>query len=226
MHRGFGVFAFAIGLISAAGPVQAGTQAVPPTEWTLHGTIELDGADRSLSVEKEYSTKSDCVSEVDSVHETVRNAAGSDQYRFEWHCENNTDSGEPDASGTHTAPTATAPVRPAARPRSSVGVGAGSIQIQCEGFDKLARSDTSFVLNIDVARGTFSGQERAMRDISGEDSVRDGLILLLYSNSVGDMTVYIDRNAGTFKVDRSTKSGLYLMDNITGSCRPFTGPRF
>lgn len=190
--------------------------------WVFHGTLRIEGADRSLSFDKETTTKAECVAFATEVHDLLRPKLAGSTYRSEWVCENNTGSNEVNASGVFASPVGA--VRADSAPSSAAS--GNIIRIQCDGRDGLSRSSTSFVLNIDLAQSRFDGQERSMIERSGSASAQGGLILLSYSDATGSVAMYVDRNAGTFKADRSTTSGLYLMNNITGNCRPFSGPRF
>ena len=197
--------------------------------WVFHGTLRIDGADRSLSFDKETTTKAECVAFATESHDQTRSMLAGSTYRSEWVCENNTGSNEVNVSGVFASPVGAiradaAPSR-VAESRNS-GASGNIIRIQCDGRDGLSRSNTSFVFNIDLEQSRFDGQERSMIERSGSASAQAGLILMSYSDATGRVVMYVDRNAGTFKADRSTTSGLYLMNNITGSCRPFSGPRF
>lgn len=100
------------------------------------------------------------------------------------------------------------------------------ISIQCQGVDKLIRSSATYVFHIDLEKMRFSGQKDSIANISGSAYSNGNLITLMTEDAAGTVTFRLDRASGTFKADRSTSSGLYLFDNITGSCQKFTGNAF
>lgn len=210
---------------SSNGPAIAQTDG----GWVFHGTLQIEGAERSLSFDKEATTKAECVALAAEMHDLMRPTLAGSTYRSEWVCENNTGSNEVNASGVFASPVGAVradAVRPRASESRNSAASGNIIRIQCDGRDGLSRSSTSFVFNIDLAQSRFDGQERSIIERSGSASAQGGLILLSYSDATGSVAMIVDRNAGTFKADRATTSGLYLMNNITGNCRPFSGPKF
>lgn len=104
MPRVFEMHTLIAGMCLLACSAEAGQKQAESKAWTLQGDIFIDGADRTLSVSHNHSKRSACVAEAESIDEGLRGITGTAAYRFEWHCKNNTASGEADASGIRSRP--------------------------------------------------------------------------------------------------------------------------
>lgn len=102
----------------------------------------------------------------------------------------------------------------------------GALSLSCKGYFGLMKTTTSFVFHIDLQEKRFSGTRDGIHDVHGKVGGKGSLLALLFNDATGmNYTAWIDRDAGSFKVDLSNDK-LYLMNNITGQCERFAGPKF
>lgn len=173
----------------------------------------LDGSP-GMKATKLYETRSECIAAGNDFDEKTKPTR--EEIKFEYLCEQRSDSYKGENGNQNSGVSS--------KPKPIVPQ--SSLELSCSGYSKLARSTVNYVFNIDISNNKFSGTKNSMSRISGNASVKDSLIVLTFSNGTTlEYTAWIDRNAGSIKIDISNDK-LYLTDDTKGECTKFAGRAF